>query len=67
MKVKPGFDPEKLIEHGFNDTLNYFTGTRFNISVVGWAGHERNGSGNLLFLGCWLSYVGIGVSSVGLA
>ena len=35
MKVKPGFDPEKLIEHGFNDTLNYFTGTQFNKYVVG--------------------------------
>ena len=45
MKVKPGFDPEKLIEHGFNDTLNYFTGTRFNKSVVGWAGHKINASG----------------------
>jgi hypothetical protein len=38
MKVKPGFDPEKLIEHGFTGTLNHLTGTRFNKSVVGWAG-----------------------------
>ena len=50
MKVKPGFDPEKLIEHGFNDSLNYFTGTRFNKSVVGWAGHEINASGTGLLV-----------------
>ena len=54
MIVKPGFDPEKLIEHGYNDTLNNFTGTRFNKSVGGWAGHERNASGNLILLGCLL-------------
>ena len=42
MIVKPCFDSEKLIEHGFNDTLNDFTGTRFNKSVVGWAGHKKN-------------------------
>ena len=51
MKVKPGFDPEKLIEHRFNDTLNYFTGTWFNKSVVGWAGHVRNASAKFAFIG----------------
>ena len=56
MKVKPGFDPEKLIEHRFNDTLNYFTGARFNKSGVGWACHKRNTSGNLILLGCWLCW-----------
>jgi hypothetical protein len=54
--VKPSFDPEKLIELGFNDTLNNFTGTRFNKSFVGWAGHKRNTLGNLLLMGCWLCW-----------
>ena len=42
MIVKPCFDSEKLIEHGFHDTLNDLTRTRFNKSVFGWAGHKRN-------------------------
>jgi hypothetical protein len=33
MIVKLGFDSEKLIEHGFDDTLNNFAGTQFNKSV----------------------------------
>jgi hypothetical protein len=37
----------------YNDTLNYFTETRLNKFVVGWAGHEKNASGNLILLGCW--------------
>ena len=51
--MKPCFDSEKLIEHGFNDTLNFITGTHLNKSVGGWAGHEINDSGNLIVLGCW--------------
>jgi hypothetical protein len=55
MKGRPGFDPEKLIEHGFADSFNFFTGTHFNNSFVGWAGHKR-----------WaVGYVGVGISSVG--
>jgi hypothetical protein len=50
--VKPWFDPGKLTEHGFNETLNYFTGTQFNKSVLGWAGQWSQEKGNLLLLGC---------------
>ena len=54
MKVKPGFDPEKLIEHRFNDTLNYFSGTWLNKSQ------------DKCFRYWDVGYVGVGVSIVGL-
>ena len=62
MIAEPCFDSEKLNEHGFNDTLNDFTGTRFNKAVIGWAGNKRNAYDDLIF---WaVGYVSIGVSNV---
>ena len=35
--VKLGLRLEKLIEFGYNGSYNYFHGTSFNESIVGWA------------------------------
>ena len=35
--VKSGLRIEKLIEFGYNGSYNYFHGTSFNESIVGWA------------------------------
>ena len=42
--VRPGFDMAALREAGYNSTDSYFTGkSRFNSSVIGWAGHTKDG------------------------
>ena len=46
--VTPGFDSEKLREHGFNDSFSYYSGHGFNKSVVGWAGNMRNVAGKFI-------------------
>ena len=49
--VSPGFDMEALLKAGYNSTNSYFSGkSRFNHSVIGWAGHTEDGGifGNAL-------------------
>ena len=42
--VRPGFNMLALREAGYNSTDSYFTGkSRFNSSVIGWAGHTKYG------------------------
>ena len=42
--VRPGLDMLALREAGYNSTDSYFTGkSRFNSSVIGWAGHTKDG------------------------
>ena len=42
--LSPGFDMEALLKAGYNSTNSYFSGkSRFNHSVIGWAGHKVDG------------------------
>ena len=43
--IRPGFKMAALREAGYNSTDSYFTGkSRFNSSVIGWAGHTEDGN-----------------------
>ena len=42
--IKPGFNTTALTEVGYDNAWDYFEGTsRHNSSLVGWAGHKKNG------------------------
>ena len=42
--IRPGFDILALREAGYNSVDGYFSGnSRFNRSVIGWAGHTQDG------------------------
>ena len=42
--IKPGFNESALWEFGYNSVAGYFSGeSRFNDSLVGWAGHTADG------------------------
>ena len=42
---KPAFNQAGLLDYGYNDTWSYFLGmSKFNSTVLGWAGHTSNGS-----------------------
>ena len=42
--IKPGFNESALWEFGYNSAAGYFSGeSRFNESLVGWAGHTADG------------------------
>ena len=43
--IKPGFNLTALQEVGYASTWEYFTGqSRYNSSLVGWAGHKNDGT-----------------------
>ena len=42
--IKPGFDTEELLRTGYKQAARYFVGeSRYNKTLVGWAGHTEEG------------------------
>ena len=42
--IKPGFDAEELLRAGYKQAARYFVGeSRYNKTLVGWAGHTEEG------------------------
>ena len=55
--VRPGFDEAKLQEIGYLNVEEYFVGrSRLNYSVVGWAGHGKNVTGEIGLTGAEMTY-----------
>ena len=39
--VKPGFNKNKLSQHGYGNVFNFFLGQRTNSSSLGWTGKKK--------------------------